>query len=164
MDEGNEAFDRPAAIASLPDLYAARDLAGLARVLVRLDWVLGRIYPWDDDYVLFVRSIPTDDIVELIHLIAREVREAGADRPAALLWELSLRLPDEVLPEVCADWLAGADRRDDSHGVAWAGETARMAAACLASGIPVSPGVVAAIRRMASHPAWSGKGPLTELI
>ena len=43
MDEGNEAFDRPAAIASLPDLYAARDLAGLARVLIRLDWVIGRI-------------------------------------------------------------------------------------------------------------------------
>ena len=164
MDESNEAFDRPAAIASLPDLYAARDLAGLARVLIRLDWVIGRIYPWDQDYVLFMRSIPTDDVVELIHLIAREVREAGADRPAALLWELSLRLPDEVLPEVCADWLAGADRRDDSHGVAWGGETARMAAACLASGIPLSPGVVAAIRRMASHPAWSSKGPLAELI
>ena len=34
----------------------------------------------------------------------------------------------------------------------------------LRQGSPLSPGVVAAIRRMASHPAWSGKGPLAELI
>src|SRR5689334_8442991 len=106
MDEDDEGFDRPTAIASLPDLYTARDLDGLASVLTRLDWVHGRVYPWDQDHVLFVRSITTDDVVELIHRIAREVR-GGADRPAALLWEFARRVPDELLPEVCADWLTG---------------------------------------------------------
>jgi hypothetical protein len=38
-----------------------------------------------------------------------------------------------------------------------------MAAAYVALGTPLSPGVIAAIRRMASHPAWSGKTVLAEL-
>jgi Domain of unknown function (DUF4132) len=163
MNEDDEAFDRPAVIASVPDLYAARDLAGLARVLTRLDWPQGRIYPWDSDLILYVRSIATDDVVELIHLIAREVRGSGADRPALLLSELSQMLPDEVLPDVCADWLTGADRHEGGGGIGWGGEVARMAAACEASGTPLSPGVTAAIRRMASHPAWSGKTVLAQL-
>jgi Domain of unknown function (DUF4132) len=163
MNDRDEAVDRPAAIATLPGLLAARDLAGLARVLVRLDWPQGRIQPWDESYARLVRGLTADDTIELIHLIGREVRGSGADRPAVLLSELSRPLPDEVLPDVCADWLAGADRHEGGGGVGWGGEVARMAAACVASGTPLSPGVTAAIRRMASHPAWSGKTVLAEL-
>jgi hypothetical protein len=72
-------------------------------------------------------------------------------------------LPDEVLPDVCADWLTGADRHEGGGGVGWGGEVARMTAAYVASGVPLSPGVIAAVRRMASHPAWSGKTVLAEL-
>ena len=163
MNEHEDAVDRPAAIASLPGLLAARDLAGLARVVMRLNWPLGRIQPWDESYVRLLRDLTTDDTIELIHLIAREIRGSGADRPAVLLSELSRLLPDEVLPDVCADWLTGADRHEGGGGVGWGGEVARMAAAYVASGAPLSPGVIAAIRRMASHPAWSGKTVLAEL-
>ncbi len=62
MNEYEEAVDRPAAIASLPGLLAARDLAGLARVVIRLDWPLGRIQPWDESYVRLLRDLTTDDI------------------------------------------------------------------------------------------------------
>lgn len=162
MDERDEAFDVPAAVASLPGLLAARDLAGVAHVLVRIDWPLGRIPPWGGSYARQVRDITADDAVELIHLIAREVRGSGAYRPAVLLCELSRLLPDEVLPDVCVDWLAGADRYGGG-GVGWGGEVSRVVEACVASGGPLAPGLVAAIRRMADHPSWSGKGVLAEL-
>src|ERR1035438_6175396 len=100
MGEYEEVVDRPAAIASLPGLLTARDLAGLARVLIRLDWPMGRIQPWDESYVRLLRELTADDVIELIHLIAREIRGSGADRPAVLLSELSRFLPDEVLPDV----------------------------------------------------------------
>ena len=96
MDERDEAFDAPAAVASLPGLFAARDLAGVAHVLVRIDWPLGRIPPWGGSYARQVRDITADDAAELIHLIAREVRGSGAYRPAVLLCELSRLLPDEA--------------------------------------------------------------------
>jgi hypothetical protein len=161
---GNEgAADRPAAIASLPGLLAARDLVAVARVLVRLDWPQGRIQPWDESYARLVRDLTVSDVIELIHLIAREVRGSGANRPAVLLSELSQVLPDEVLADVCADWLTGAERHDGGGGVGWGGEVARMAEAYVASGAQLSPGVIAAVRRMASHPAWSGKTVLAEL-
>jgi hypothetical protein len=163
MNEHEEAVDRPAAIASLPGLLAARDLAGLARVVIRLDWPQRRIQPWNESYARLVWDLTTDDVIELIHLIAREIRGSGADRPAVLLSELSRLLPDEVLPDVCADWLTGADRHEGGGGVGWGGEVVRMAAAYVASGTPLSPGVIATIRRMASHPAWSGKTVLAEL-
>src|SRR6516225_661579 len=98
MNGHEEAVDRPAAIASLPGLLAARDLAGVARVLVKLDWPQGRIQPWDESYARLVRDLTVSDVIELIHLIAREVRGSGAGRPSVLLGELSRMLPDEVLP------------------------------------------------------------------
>jgi hypothetical protein len=163
MDEYAEAVDRRAAIASLPGLLEARDLAGIARVVISLDWPQGRIQPWDESYVRLIRELKADEVIELIHLMAREIRGSGADRPAVLLSELSRQLPDEVLPDVCADWLTGADRHEGGGGVGWGGEAARMAAAYVALGTPLSPGLIAAIRRMASHPAWSGKTVLAEL-
>src|ERR1700722_14919980 len=110
MDERDEAFDAPAAVASLPGLFAARDLAGAARVFVRIDWPLGRVPSWGGSYAHEVRDVTAGDAVELIHLIAREVRGSGAPRPAVLLGELSRLLPEEALPDVCVDWLAGAER------------------------------------------------------
>ena len=162
MDERDEAFDAPGAVASLPGLFEARDLAGAARVFVRIDWPLGRVPSWGGSYARQVRGITADDAVELIHLIAREVRGSGARRPAVLLGELSRLLPDEVLPDVCVDWLAGADRAGGG-AVGWGGEVSRVVEACVASGVPLAPGLVAAIRRMADHPSWSGQGLLAEL-
>ncbi len=161
MDEPDDAFDAAAAVASLPGLFTARDLAGAARVFARIDWPQGRVPPWGESYVRLVRGTTAGDAAELIHLIAREVRGSGGRRPAHLLAELSRLLPDEVLPEVCVDWLAGADR--SGGAVAWDGEVARVVGACLASGVQLAPVLVAAIRRMPDYPLWSGRGVLAEL-
>jgi hypothetical protein len=90
-------------------------------------------------YARQVRGITAGDAVELIHLIAREVRGSGARRPAVLLGELSRLLPDEVLPDLCVDWLAGADRYGGG-GIGWGGEVSRVVEACVALGTPLNPG------------------------
>jgi hypothetical protein len=146
-----------AAGAALPALIAARDLAGLARILIRLSQAAGGLYFLDDGRRQLepVLSMGSSAVMELIALIGREVR-AGAVRPGYLLHGLSETLPDEAVPLVCADWLAGMDRRGnagDGH------EMTRMARAFVASGTPLPPGLIATIRRTVITPYYGKSIP-----
>lgn len=145
-----------AAGAALPALAAARDLAGLSRILIRLDQAVNGYYFFDDERRLGpVLSMGSGDVTELIGLIGREVR-AGTARPGYLLHGLSETLPDEVVPLVCADWLAGMDRQGHAG---YGHEMTRMARAFVASGTPLSPGVIATIRRTVTTPYYGKTTP-----
>jgi hypothetical protein len=154
-----------AAAARVRALVVTRDLEALARELAQINE--SRDVYWPDgagfDLLKPVLDMHTYDVIELIHLLARHAGESAADSASSpsflhLFERLAKPLPDDVLPMVCDDWLAVAA---DQERYVDEDQTVRMARARLASGLPLSGGSIAAIRRTASIPHYGG-GDLVE--
>src|SRR6266704_450095 len=149
-----------AAAAELPGLIAARDLTGLARVLIQLDQSQSGYYFFGDHRRLQpLLDMGSGDVLDLIRQIGHQVLQSGAVRPSYLLCGLSETLPAEAVPLVCADWLAGMDRT--AH-VGDSGEVTRMARAFVASGTPLSSEIIAAIRRTVTTPLYGKTIPVDQ--